>query len=164
MIEIERKFLLVSDDWRSQVSHASHLEQGYFSSGKGYNLRSRIVDGKEAFLTIKAQGANPVSKLEFEYPIPVADAKIMLGCFCLGRTLSKTRHFLDFGGFTWEIDEFEGANAGLIVAEIELPSPDTDFPRPAWLGEEVTADFRYRNSNLVRVPFSTWDNNNQQPN
>ena len=157
MLEIERKFLVADESWRGQVSRFSRMRQGYFPSGKGHTLRVRLIDDSQAFLTIKAQGADALARLEFEYPIPVEDARLMLGVFCVGRTLSKTRHYLDFGGFTWEIDEFDGDNAGLVVAEIELPTKTTAFQRPDWLGEEVTADFRYRNANLVRQPYTSWE-------
>ena len=157
MLEIERKFLVVGDGWRAQATRHSRMQQGYFPGTKGYTLRVRLVDDSQAFLTIKAQGADALARLEFEYPVPVNDARLMLRVFCIGRTLSKTRHYLDFGGFTWEVDEFDGDNAGLVVAEIELPTKTTDFTRPEWLGDEVTADFRYRNANLVRQPYTHWE-------
>lgn len=147
-IEIERKFLVVGDTWRSAT--AVYYSQGYLNRDKTRTVRVRIA-GDQAFLTIKGitQGA---SRAEFEYPIPVADAKALLA-MCEQPLIEKYRRKITYEGFVWEVDEFLGENLGLVVAEIELPSEDTQFPKPEWIGEEVTQDERYYNSNLSRNPI-----------
>ena len=151
-LEIERKFLLASADWRSEVSHSEDMRQGYLG-GDGVSLRIRIA-GKAAWLNIKElrQGA---SRREFEYLVPLDDALQLMDLAREGR-IEKTRHYVPHQGFTWEIDEFRGANAGLVVAEIELAEIGQDFPRPPWLGEEVTEQERYYNVALARHPFTSW--------
>jgi adenylate cyclase len=113
------------------------------------------VAGRRGFLTVKglSQGAR---RDEYEYEIPVIDANALLE-LCIGPVISKTRHRIDADGVTWEVDLFDGANEGLIVAEVELPSEDTDVELPPWVGDEVTADARYFNSNLVEHPYRDWD-------
>lgn len=151
-IEIERKFLLTADDWRSRVSRTSKLRQGYLG-GDGVSVRVRIEDDT-ANLNVKSRTPG-IARSEFEYPIPMADAHALLA-LVEGPLLEKTRHHVDHAGHVWEIDEFEGDNAGLIVAEIELDSVDEAFERPAWIGREVTDDARYYNLNLSRDPYSRW--------
>ena len=153
-IEIERKFLVKSDAWRSQAESRELLRQGYLSSGAGCSIRARI-SGEQAWLNLKAKRSG-MTRLEFEYPIPRADADQILDELCTGPLLEKYRHRIPMDGLVWEIDEFLGANAGLIVAEIELPSEDAAFARPDWLGEEVTEDERYYNFNLAQKPFGEW--------
>ena len=150
-IEIERKFLVVGDDWRA--APAVPVAQGYLNRDKQRTVRVRIVEG-DAWLTIKGQNAG-ATRAEFEYAIPVADAEQLLA-LCDGPLVRKTRRKVEHAGHVWEIDEFEGDNAGLVVAEIELAAEDTPFERPAWLGAEVTHDPRYFNSSLVAAPYSTW--------
>jgi CYTH domain-containing protein len=150
-IEIERKFLVVGDDWRQPPALA--YAQGYLNRDKQRTVRVRIA-ADQAWLTVKGT-SHGATRAEFEYAIPVADARQLLE-LCDGPLVHKLRRFIVHAGATWEIDEFQGDNAGLVVAEIELPSEDSVFEAPPWLGAEVTHDPRYFNSNLAAVPFSTW--------
>ena len=150
-IEIERKFLVVGDDWRQ--APAVPYAQGYLNRDKQRTVRVRLAEG-QAWLTIK--GANSgATRAEFDYPIPPADAEQLLA-LCDGPLVRKLRRVVVHAGATWEIDEFQGDNAGLVVAEIELASEDQAFEPPPWLGAEVTHDARYFNSNLAGAPYSTW--------
>ena len=150
--EIERKFLVRTDEWRS-LAKATRYRQGYLSSLKERVVRVRTIDDK-GFLTIK--GINEgLTRLEFEYDIPLADADNLLD-LCEKPIIEKTRSKIPLGGLVWEIDEFFGDNAGLIVAEVELESEDQAFEKPSWIGEEVSGDPRYFNSNLIKNPFTTW--------
>ena len=151
--EIERKFLVVSDAWRAGAQGKLY-RQGYLSTHKERTVRVRIA-GDKAFLTIKGLSVG-ASRAEYEYAIPVKDAAEMLDNLCEKPLIEKTRYKIEHGGFTWEIDEFDGVNKGLIVAEVELPSEDTVFTKPAWVGDDVTEDRRYFNSNLIAKPFTTW--------
>ena len=153
-VEIERKFLLANDDWRAQVSWQQYLAQGYLG-GTRSSVRVRI-GGEQAWLNIKSMALG-TTRLEFEYAIPLDDAKVMLKELAEGPVVSKTRHHVDIGAHRFEIDEFDGDNAGLIVAEVELTDAAETFPRPTWLGIEVTEDSRYYNVNLARKPFRTWE-------
>ncbi|MCB1775432.1 MAG: CYTH domain-containing protein [Gammaproteobacteria bacterium] len=152
--EIERKFLLSSDAWRDQVASSRRLVQGYLARADHAAIRVRVVGGR-AELNVK-HTLDGINRLEYEYEIPVDDAHEMLDRVALRPLIDKTRHIVQIGGHTWEIDEFHGDNAGLIVAEIELGSDDEVFERPDWLGEEVSSDPRYYNSNLSKLPFSQW--------
>lgn len=149
--EIERKFLVTGEGWRDALRVSGpgrSLVQAYLTAGDKASVRIRIVGGREAFLTVKSAGAT-LTRAEFEYPVPVTDAQAMLP-LCRGKVIEKTRHRLPAGGgLTWEIDVFAGAHAGLVIAEIELPTPDTPFARPDWLGEEVTGDPAYGNAALA---------------
>ena len=151
--EIERKFLVRSADWSREATSARPLRQGYLAIDYGNTVRVR-TDGQRAWLTIKGRGEG-ITRPEFEYEIPVADAAALLA-LCRGRLVEKTRHLVPVGAFCWEIDEFTGDNAGLVIAEIELPDEDAPVLQPAWLGEEVTADPRYLNANLAVHPFGSW--------
>ncbi|MFC3115932.1 CYTH domain-containing protein [Cellvibrio fontiphilus] len=150
-VEIERKFLVTGDAWRS--ASPTYFSQGYLNSDKARTVRVRIA-GTAAFLTVKglSKGA---SRAEFEYPIPLADARQLLE-LCEQPLIEKYRHEIHYAGFLWEVDEFLGENHGLVVAEIELPTEYTEFAKPDWLGTEVTGDVRYFNSSLVQMPFSRW--------
>jgi adenylate cyclase len=152
-IEIERKFLVTGEGWRQPASAQTRFSQGYLSRDPARTVRVRIA-GERAFLTIKGatQGA---TRAEFEYAIPLADAQQLLA-MCDGPVVEKIRHLCVHEGMTWEVDEFLGANAGLVVAEIELESEDQVFAHPAWLSEEVTGDARYVNANLAVRPFTSW--------
>jgi adenylate cyclase len=150
-IEIERKFLVVGDAWRA--APAVFYSQGYLNRDKERTVRVRIA-GDEAFLTIKGVSFG-ASRAEFEYPIPLWDARDLLA-LCEQPLIEKNRCKILHEGFVWEVDEFLGENLGLVVAEIELPSEDTVFVKPDWVGEEVTADTRYFNSNLSRTPYNCW--------
>ncbi|GMU42190.1 MAG: CYTH domain-containing protein [Xanthomonadales bacterium] len=152
--EIERKFLLASDDWRPLVSRSEYLAQGYLG-GARCSVRVRI-GGERAWLNIKSMTLG-AQRLEFEYPIPLADAHTMLRELADGPVVSKTRHHVRVGRHLWEIDEFDGDNTGLVVAEIELDAVDEAFDLPSWLGEEVTEDARYYNINLARQPYCRWE-------
>ena len=153
--EIERKFLIANDGWRRVAAPPRRLVQGYFDTGvNGCTLRVRDDDG-QGRLTIKGR-PNGFARSEFEYAIPAADVAEMIKEFCAPRVVEKLRYLVEFGGFEWEIDEYLGLNAGLFTAEIELPSEETEFPRPPWLGEEVSGMVGYTNGALSRFPYSLW--------
>lgn len=158
--EIERKFLLQSDAWRALAQHRQAMSQGYLAGGERVSVRVRVA-GDEAHLNIKSGGL-VASRLEYEYAIPVAEALELLK-LCPGPLIEKTRHYVDLDGFEWEVDEFHGANEGLVVAELELDREDQVFPRPAWLGKEVTHLRRYYNVSLVDHPFRTWNDAERRP-
>ena len=151
--EIERKFLLKSNDWRAGA-RGERFRQGYLSSQKERTVRVRIA-GETATLTIKGPPSG-ITRTEFEYPIPLDDAAVMLDQLCEHPLIDKIRYVVEYAGTQWEIDEFMGENAGLVVAEVELEREDQAFVAPPWLGAEVTGDSRYQNSNLVLAPYSTW--------
>lgn len=154
--EIERKFLLTHSGWRTQNGEpvqGVRFTQGYLNRDKARTVRVRVA-GSQGFLTIKGV-SNGATRLEFDYPVPLADAQALLA-LCDGPLIDKTRHTLTLDGAVWEVDEFHGDNAGLVVAEIELTSEDQPFARPDWLGEEVTHDPRYFNSNLATKPYAQW--------
>ena len=152
--EIERKFLLQSEAWRDEVKESTRLVQGYLSRGDRSAIRVRIK-GDSAHLNIK-HTLDGINRLEYEYEIPLADAREILDKVALKPLIDKTRHHVVRGDHLWEIDEFYGDNAGLVVAEIELGHADEAFDKPAWLGEDVSLDQRYYNSNLSKVPYSQW--------
>ncbi len=152
-IEIERKFLVTGNEWREGAQSLA-CRQGYLAVGPPASVRVRVM-GDRAMLNIK-EATLEIARAEFEYEIPLEDAHEMLNHHCAGRVVDKTRHLVDFAGHRWEIDEFSGANQGLIVAEIELDSVGEAFQRPPWLGAEVSGDPRYLNSNLAISPFTAW--------
>lgn len=153
-IEIERKFLVAGDGWREQVSHAIPMRHGYLTElGARASVRVR-VEGEVGKLNVKAAVVG-MARAEYEYEIPAAEAEEMLSTLCSGLIL-KTRHYVERDGLTWEIDVFEGANAGLVVAEVELDSVDQQFPQPAWVGREVTREQRYYNHALAKRPYAEW--------
>jgi len=152
-IEIERKFLVVDDSWKKMGSGAL-LRQGYLSSDPERIVRVRI-EGCSAVLTVKGR-TEGATRNEWEYPIPLDDASNMLERLCEQPLIEKYRYRIPQQGLTWEVDEFLGVNAGLVVAEIELESEDQPFDRPEWIGKEVTDDTRYFNASLIRRPYSTW--------
>lgn len=151
--EIERKFLVIDDTWRS-AARGMLYRQGYIPTTDARTVRIRTV-GNQGYLTLKGPVAN-LSRLEFEYAIPLADAQTMLDTLCDPPFIEKYRYRLPLGEVTWEVDEFLGANQGLIVAEVELTSPDQPLHLPNWVGQEVTGDKRYYNSSLARHPFKKW--------
>lgn len=151
-IEIERKFLLRDDSWRTGVVRSIRMQQGYLG-GERCSTRVRI-EGELAFLNLKSLDIGN-RRLEFEYPLPLADAEQMLQAFA-GPQVLKTRHHVRCGGHLWEIDEFAGRNSGLLVAEIELDREDEVFVRPEWLGDEVTHEQRYYNVRLAHAPYAEW--------
>ncbi|MDO4997730.1 MAG: CYTH domain-containing protein [Neisseria sp.] len=152
-VEIERRFLLANDSWRAHASAPKLLSQGYLSVEKERTIRVRIV-GDEAWLTLKGY-VSDITRSEFEYPIPVADAQQMMATMC-PFCLQKYRYQVEYQGFVFEIDEYLAENAPLMVAEIELPSEDTVFAKPEWLGEEITSDGRFTNAYLSKHAYSTW--------
>jgi adenylate cyclase len=152
-VEIERKFLVKGEGWRAQGEPVL-LRQGYLSSHAERTVRVRI-EGERAVLTIKSKNVG-AARGEWEYEIPVAEAAELLDRLCERPLIEKHRRRIPYAGFVWEVDEFLGENAGLVVAEIELPAEDAAFDKPDWAGEEVTHDLRYLNSNLVKQPYSTW--------
>ena len=151
--EIERKFLVTGDEWRDGAE-AVACRQGYLAIGPPASVRVRVM-GDKAMLNVK-QSTLEIARAEYEYAIPLEDAHRMLDTLCDGRLVEKTRHYVRHATETWEVDEFHGANAGLIVAEIELASEDQTFERPSWLGREVSGDARYLNSSLSLNPYSAW--------
>jgi len=159
-IEIERKFLIANDSWRADVERSEPIAQGYLVGAQALrngqaraSVRARLA-GDVAWLNIKA--ATPgIARTEFDYPIPVADARILLAELCDG-VVEKVRHHVRVDGVLFEVDEFDGDNQGLTVAEVELPAVDAPFPRPSWLGREVSALTRYYNVNLIAHPYRQW--------
>lgn len=153
--EIERKFLVAGEGWRNhpQSDGGVRYTQGYLNRDKARTVRVRVA-GAQGWLTIKGQNQG-ATRAEFEYPIPLADAQTLLS-LCDGPLIDKTRHTLTEGSTVWEVDEFHGDNAGLVVAEVELAAEDQPFARPDWLGAEVTHDPRYFNSSLIAKPYCRW--------
>ena len=152
-LEIERKFLVVGEAWRA-LGTPTLLRQGYLSLDPERTVRVRI-EGGSATLTIKGKNRG-ATRGEWEYPIPVPEAAELLDTLCHQPLVEKVRHRVNVGRHTWEVDEFLGANTGLVVAEIELASEGEGFDQPEWIGLEVTDDKRYFNSNLIRHPYSAW--------
>ena len=162
-VEIERRFLVKNDLWRG-LAPGRVFRQGYLAAEKGRSVRIR-TEGDRAVITVKG-AAHGASRLEFEYPIPFADCTEMLEKLAIKPLIEKTRTRIPESsgtGLVWEVDDFHGANAGLVVAEIELPDPETPFEKPAWLGREVTGVARYLNAALARRPYSTWDEAERLP-
>ena len=151
--EIERKFLLATDDWRG-LAVGIVYRQGYLCAQPERTVRVRLA-GDRGFLTVKGvtQG---IARSEYEYEIPAEDARLMLDTLCQQPLIEKKRYTIPYQGFLWEVDEFFGLNQGLVVAEIELAAADQVFERPEWVGREVSGDSRYTNAALCRAPFSTW--------
>lgn len=152
--EIERKFLVATLEWRHLAVRTIHVRQAYLSSGDSCSVRVRIVDDRQAFLTIKTPRSG-FTRNEFQYDIP-HDQACRLMKLRQSDVIEKIRHCIDFAGRLWEVDQFLGRNDGLVIAEVELPSEDTEFLRPNWVGREVTGERRYHNSELARYPFCEW--------
>ena len=156
--EIERKFLVVGEEYKAEAYNSTHIVQGYISRSPGRTVRVR-VRGDKAFLTIKGGGsASGMSRLEWEKEISVEDA-LQLMLLCEPGIIDKTRWLVKVGTHVFEVDEFFGDNEGLVVAEVELGSEEETFERPSWLGKEVTGDRCYYNSSLTRCPYSEWGRN-----
>jgi len=151
--EIERKFLVKGEAWKA-LAPGTTYRQGYLSSVKERTVRVRTIDDK-GYLTVKGITTG-ATRSEFEYEIPAADADAMLTDLCEKPLIEKNRYKVRTGEHTWEIDEFFGENRGLVVAEVELASEEQAFEKPVWVGEEVTGDPRYFNSNLIKHPFAKW--------
>ena len=156
MQEIERKFLVLDDSYKREAFSHSHIQQGYILSAGGRTVRIRLRDDK-AYLTIKGpSNADGLSRYEFEQQIPFADGVYMLEHLCLPGVIDKTRWLVKSGKHTFEVDEFHGVNAPLVMAEVELQSEDEPYQKPHFIGHEVTGDRRYYNGHLSRNPYSTW--------
>ena len=157
-IEIERKYLVNGTDWKKQ-GKGQFYQQGYLSSHPDRTVRIRRVENT-GYVTIKGK-ASGASRTEYEYPIPVQDAIAMLDQLCEKPLIEKVRYRIAYQGLVWEVDEFQGENLGLVVAEVELTADDQAIELPAWVGREVTGEKKYYNSNLIKHPFSTWSQSNQ---
>ncbi len=155
--EIERKFLLTDESWRDAASEGIRFRQGYLVGSKHASVRVRI-EGDSANINIKSATLG-VSRQEFEYPIPLEEARELLETLCEQPQIDKTRYLVHYGAHEWEVDVFHGANEGLVVAEIELAHEDESFERPPWAGDEVSDDPRYYNVCLTQHPYSAWDEN-----
>ena len=154
-IEIERRFLVQTEEWRAKCVSSVRLRDGLIVASDGRKVRVRIAND-QATLTIKGARVGP-GREEFEYPIPIEDGERLLDHHCGGRVLVKTRHVVSEAGCLFEVDVYEGILEGVIIAEIELSDPDQPFPRPAWLGEEVTGKAEYRKINMLQQRLSQID-------
>jgi len=152
--EIERKFLVTDDAWRAAADAGTLFRQGYLVGATHASVRIRI-EGNRGNLNIKSATLG-VQRLEYEYPIPLAEAQEMLDRLCEKPLIEKTRYLVPYGGHTWEVDVFHGDNEGLVVAELELAREDEPFERPPWVGEEVSGEPRYYNVCLAKHPFKAW--------
>ncbi|MBW2608650.1 MAG: CYTH domain-containing protein [Deltaproteobacteria bacterium] len=152
-IEIERKFLVKDDSWRLSA-RGKKYHQGYLNSNKDRTVRVRTIDDK-GYLTIKGIAKGAV-RVEYEYEIPVAEARAMLDELCEKPIIEKSRYKIEYQQLVWEVDEFHGENRGLIIVEVELDTEDQKFAKPEWVGDEVTGESKYFNSNLIHYPYSQW--------
>lgn len=153
-MEIERKFLVKGDTWRS-LGIGEIYRQGYIAIKKEATVRVRVV-GDRGYLTIKGKTVG-IARSEFEYPIPVEDAQIMLDTLCDRPLIEKIRYKIPLGNLVWEVDEFLGENEGLILAEVELLDEKETIELPDWIGAEISSDSRYYNANLVKYPYRQWE-------
>lgn len=151
--EIERKFLVTDFSWR-EGANGTLYRQGYIPTQNRTTVRVRIA-GEKGYVTLKGPTTG-ISRLEYEYEVPLADADSMLNQLCVPPLIEKWRYRLTVGGHLWEVDEFLGDNGGLVLAEVELGSEGEAFVRPAWVGQEVSQDARYFNSNLAKHPYRLW--------
>ena len=152
--EIERKFLVANEGWREHADAGTRMRQGYLCADRSRAVRIRLSDSS-ARLTIKGAGEG-ISRSEYEYDIPESDAREMLDSLCVHEPIAKIRYRIQHGRHVWEVDEFEGANAGLILAEVELAAESERVEMPDWAGREVSGDERYYNAYLARHPFRNW--------
>ena len=152
--EIEKKFLVVSASYKEMANEKYKIKQGYISETKKAVTRVRISN-KDAYITIK-ENKKEISKLEFEYSIPIKEGLYLIENLCNDDIIMKTRYIVEFEGLQWEVDEFKGKNNGLVIAEIELEDESQKFRKPKWVGNEVTDDERYYNVNLMMNPFQKW--------
>lgn len=152
--EIERKYLIVNDNWRDNADESTHIIQGYLGGNDKSSIRIR-VHGNLANLNIKSKTLG-MQRSEYEYQIPIDEAKEILESLCDKPYIEKTRYHVPYEGHVWEVDIFAGENKGLIVAELELDSPDEPFKLPNWVGMEVTEDHRYYNICLISHPYKDW--------
>ena len=151
--EIERKFLVRSDGWKN-LAPGTRLRQGYLSSSHHATVRVRSA-GDVGFLTVKGTRSG-ISRTEYEYEIPVADANFMIESLCDQRMVEKTRYRIEHEGLVWEVDEFHADNAGLVTVEVELQREDQPFSKPDWVGRDVSMEVRYANSSLAERPYRDW--------
>lgn len=155
-VEIERKFLVKNEQWRQYVREEQHITQGYIKA-EDATVRIRCYkDDRTAEITVKGK-RNGISRLEFEYDIPYADAREMQDKLCQTGLVEKTRHLLKYKGMLWELDEFHGANEGLLVAEVELVDEHQVIAIPGWAGDDVSYESKYRNSRLCIYPYQDWE-------
>lgn len=157
-VEIERKYLVINDEWKANAE-PTRLVQSYIQSAPGTVVRFRIA-GKKAFFTLKGK-TEGISRLEYEYEIPVSDAEEIIDRLCDKPYVSKIRNKVVFAGKTWEVDVFDGVNEGLVIAEIELKSEDEQYELPPWAGADVSDQPKYRNRYLSKHPFTTWPNDDK---
>src|SRR5262249_20979223 len=148
-VEIERKFLVRDDSWQSQVTHQQRIRDGVVAIAAGRKVRVRIRE-QRATLTVKSR-ITGLANAEFEYEIPMADAEELMVHHCLQSGLAKTRYFVPHAGHTWQVDVYKGILAGVILAEVELPSETAEFALPPWVGQEVTGDPAYKKFNMVNA-------------
>jgi CYTH domain-containing protein len=148
-VEIERKFLVRGDSWRSQVTRQQEIRDGLIAVAGGRQVRVRICD-QQATLAVKSRTAG-LANAEFEYEIPLVDAKELMAHHCLRAGLAKTRYFVPHAGHTWQLDVYRGMLAGIVLAEVELPSESTKVSLPPWVGREVTGDPAYKKINMVNA-------------
>jgi CYTH domain-containing protein len=148
-VEIERKFLVRDDTWRRHVAHQHEIRDGLVAVADGRKVRVRICD-QRATLTVKSKTAG-LANIEFEYQIPLADAEEMMAHHCLHAGLAKTRYFVPHGGHTWQVDVYREILAGVVLAEVEIPSETTELVLPPWVGREVTGDPAYKKLNMVNA-------------
>ncbi len=156
--EIERKFLVKDDSWKLHANRGEYFRQAYIYSRSGKSVVRVRLAGDLAYLTLKGKSVN-FTKPEFEYPIPLDDARQMLQNLCDSTSIEKTRYEVKYHDKLWVIDVFAGSNAGLVMAEIELVSENEPFDLPPWAGQEVTAEYRYSNSNMAQNPYQSWPEN-----
>jgi len=157
-IEIERKFLMKSDEWKAHVTETHVIKQGYLQSGLDDSQKSSVrirISNKQANINVKSAELSAVRQ-EFEYEIPLHDAEEMLHTLCSGAVIEKTRYYVPYASHLWEIDVFSGDNEGLQMAEIELGSLHEPFAKPDWIGPEVSHDGRYYNNALIKNPYCKW--------
>ncbi len=157
--EIERRFLVKNDDWKRRASIGTAYRQGYIFTAEGCTLRVRVA-GNRGFLTLKGLHEG-ITRREYDYEIPLAEAEEILSVFCTRTPVEKVRYTVEEAGIRWEVDVFSGANHGLVIAEVELPEEGQPVEPPGWAGEEVTGDTRYLNVNLYLLPFSEWPAGNR---
>lgn len=158
--EIERKFLVTEKTWQHEVRRSIEIRQGYLANTSLSSIRIRIA-GHSAQVNIKSASLS-VSREEYEYNLPLKDAEEMLTMLCPDGEIAKTRHHVRYADKLWEIDEFHGVNAGLIIAEVELKQEDERFEKPPWVGREVSHLARYYNPSLLTKPFNSWDEDERQ--
>lgn len=155
MLEIERKFLTLNNDYKDQAIRETRLVQGFLNTHKERTVRVRIK-GEKAFIAVKGiSNSSGTTRVEWEKEIPVTEAEFLL-TLCEPNLIEKTRYEIEIGDHIYEVDEFYGENEGLVIAEIELTHENETFEKPNWLGREVTGDIRYYNSNLSKTPFRNW--------